>query len=50
MAKKSLIQEYREVQKKAREEFKKLPPDEQKKRLEGQRRLLRRMENEWSEL
>lgn len=37
--KKSLFEEWREAKKKAREEFKKLSPEEQKKYMEAQRHL-----------
>lgn len=44
--KKSLFEEVKEDHLKAQEEFKKLPPEEQKKRLEGQRRLQKKWDNQ----
>ncbi|MCF8360334.1 MAG: hypothetical protein K9H26_16390 [Prolixibacteraceae bacterium] len=43
--KKSLADEFKEASQKAREELAKLPPDEQKKIIEGQRSLMRKWKN-----
>lgn len=43
--KKTLADEWEEACKKAREELAKLPPEEQKKRIEGQRSLMRKWKN-----
>ena len=44
--KKSLFDEYKEMCEKAQEELKKLPPEEQKKLIEGQRSLQRKWDKQ----
>lgn len=44
--KKSLFAEYEEACQEARAELEKLPPEEQKKRIEGQKRLQKKWDNQ----